>query len=189
MTALTNEEVLQWCTERHLLFDRWQFLHFGPGSTVLEVPFPNVAHKAPPFASLLCELLKEFSPFQSLLLWVKETGIFSDRWDEIGLRQLELERIALGERRSLSDSPGHLFHPKEELDVIGMSVLPMLYGWDAYLIPDSARLFAYISHDEYVHVGFHDPALEPVLMEQCKMWNPQRRVVEFFSAEAGQPDI
>lgn len=182
MTTLTHEDVLQWCTERHLLFDRWQFLHFGPGQNVLELPFPSVAHKAPPFANLLYGLLEEFSPFQSLLFWVKKTGIFSDRWDDIGLRQLELERIAHGEKRSLFDSPGHLFHPEEELDVIGMSVLPMLYGWDAYLIPDSARLFAYISHDEYLQVGFQDPALEPVLMEQCKIWNPQVRGGKFSSA-------
>jgi len=179
MTTLTREEVLEWCTERRLVFDRWQFVHFGPGK-ILELPFPNVAHKTPPLANLLYGLLEEFSPFQSLLFWVKETGIFSDRWDEIGLRQLELERIALGENRSLYESPGHLFRPEEELDVIGMSVLPMLYGWDAYLIPDSARLFAYISHDEYVHVASEDPAILQRLMEECKIWHPQIKAGKYI---------
>lgn len=178
MTTLTHEEVLPWVTERRLVLDRWKFVHFGPGK-VLELPFPNSAYKAPPLANLIYGLLEEFSPFQSLLFWVKETGIFSDRWDEVGLRQLELARIALGEKKNLFESPGHLFRPDEELDVIGMSVLPMLYGWDAYLIPDSARLFAYISHDEYVHVGFEDPSIEPVLLEQCKFWNPQIKASKF----------
>jgi len=179
MTTLTHEEDLQWCTDRQLVLDRRQFVHFGSGKIVLELPFPNLAHRAPPLANLLYGLLEEFSPFQSLLFWVKETGIFSDRWDEIGLRQLELDRIALGEKRNLSESPGHLFRSKEALDVIGVSVLPMLYGWDAYLIPDSAGLFAYISHDEYVQVGFQDPALEPVLMGQYKHWNPHIRTGKF----------
>jgi hypothetical protein len=186
MTTLTREEVLQWCTKQELVLDRSSFVHFSSNERVLRLAFPKLIYRAPVLTNFLYGLLQDGSPFKSLLFWVKQIGIWGDRWDAIGIRQLALERKAKGDERNLYDAPGHIFSAEEELDTIGVSVLPMIYGWDAYLIPDSAEMFVYISHDEYVEIGFKNPALESTLMEQCQEWIPVMKLDKLVPAP---PDL
>jgi hypothetical protein len=81
---------------------------------------------------------------------------------------MNLLRLGLGQRSDLSERPGHLFTRLEEADCVGMSVLPFIYGWDAYLIPTDGQYFAYISHDEYVDVGFPDASQAPAIQKDLQ---------------------
>jgi hypothetical protein len=149
--------------ERGLAFDSHDFLYYQSNDSVARMDFPEAAPKIPMMVNHLCRVLQETFPSE-IMLWIHSTGIWSELADDIGLRQMNLLRLGLGQTSDLAERPGHLFTRMEEADCIGMSVLPFIYGWDAYIIPADGRYFAYISHDEYVEVGFPDTSQAPAML-------------------------
>jgi hypothetical protein len=105
----------------------------------------------------------------------KTTGVWDERLDEIGLTQLRLERRGLGVLDDVFAVPALEFDSDEIDACLGMALLPMVYGWDAYIIPDTADLLVYISHDEYMHLGARSRHLLHTLLEPCRRFSPQWR--------------
>ncbi len=123
-------------------------------------------------AKFMCRVLRETFPSE-MMLWIHSTGIGEEFLDATGLRQMNLLRLGLGETSDVSDRPGHLFTRTEEAECIGMSVVPFLYEWDAYLIPADGRYFVHISHHQNVEVGFPETSQAPAIMEDLTILNPQ----------------
>ena len=97
-------------------------------------------------------------------------GAHSEKTGSIIIDQM---RLAQGEREGLEERPGHIFEPNEVFESHAYLLLPMLFGWDAFLIPEAGDYFVFISHDGVAEVVARtaEKAKEP--RERVKDWNPK----------------
>jgi hypothetical protein len=65
-------------------------------------------------------------------------------------------REAVGERRNLIETPGHLVTPSETDDAVSIISAALLFIWDYYGISSSGRDAFYFSHDEYCYFASRD---------------------------------
>ncbi|HXX20850.1 MAG TPA: hypothetical protein VEJ46_15710 [Candidatus Acidoferrum sp.] len=86
-------------------------------------------------------------PFDECLLWVSLWGVWPSSENSHLFYRL---RETCGERRQLSDAPGHLFLRSESADLATFIGLALLFGWDFYLLTSPAYHLAFGSHDEFV---------------------------------------
>jgi len=93
-------------------------------------------------------------PRQACLLWVTDSGIFSSNENNHLYYRL---RQSYGDTRLLREAPGHLCLDFERPEVVTLVHVCILFGWDAHLIPAVGCGRAFVSHDEWVEIGFDDP--------------------------------
>lgn len=149
---MSTEEIVAWCAEGGIDVGQHRGLSFK-NKRRIEIPFPERLFAAPLILLELVEDLTTRSSSGSLLLWIRDTGIWDERLDQIGLPQLEILNRAT-QTDGNDTSPGYLFDEREIHLCVGAAVLPMLYGWDAYLIPKSREHFLYLSHDEFIGIYY-----------------------------------
>ena len=63
-------------------------------------------------------------------------------------------RQSYGDFRLLHEAPGHYCLAYEQTEVISFVQLSLLFGWDVHLIPTVGYGQAFISHDEWINLGF-----------------------------------
>jgi hypothetical protein len=61
-------------------------------------------------------------------------------------------RESYGERRLLHEAPAQLCQKHEREDLATLIWLALLFGWDAYRLPDSDQLAIFFSHDELLEL-------------------------------------
>ena len=54
----------------------------------------------------------------------------------------------------MDEAPGHLCLDYEQPELISLVQLCILFGWDVHLIPTVGYAQAFISHDEWLTIGF-----------------------------------
>jgi hypothetical protein len=91
-------------------------------------------------------------PFNSCLLWVTEWGVWSSENWHLFYRLRE----SYAERRLLQDAPGHLFLGHETVDLATFIGVALLFGWDFYILPNTAYANLFVSHDGFLHVYTDD---------------------------------
>jgi hypothetical protein len=102
------------------------------------------------------------------LLWALEWGAWPDEeypelWYEI--------REHHGERRPISQAPGHLFAQDEQGLARGMTRLAMLFGWTAFLIPDPASFVVRLDDRELMELAASaETAIADVAGEITELW-------------------
>jgi hypothetical protein len=52
-------------------------------------------------------------------------------------------------------------------------LLPLLFGWDAFLVPKDRDYFIFASHDEVACVVAKNPLAYTKMFQQVLDWNPQ----------------
>jgi len=52
-------------------------------------------------------------------------------------------------------------------------VIPMLFGWDAFLVPERWDYFVFVSHDGVAEVVSRVAEKAQELRERVRDWNPQ----------------
>jgi hypothetical protein len=87
------------------------------------------------------------------LLWVTDWGIFPSNEN---LHAYYRIRQSYGDYRLLCEAPGHLCLDYERPEVVTLIQHCILFGWDVHLIPTAGFGRAFVSHDEYVELGFAD---------------------------------
>ena len=63
--------------------------------------------------------------------------------------------------------------PEELLPFRTILQLPMIIGWDAYLVQKDFDYFVRVSHDSYVHVVSNTPDRHRIMLETVRGWNPK----------------
>jgi hypothetical protein len=86
-------------------------------------------------------------PFDKCLLWVTQWDVWPSNEN---LHLFYRLRESYGERRLLSDAPGHLFLKHEGPDLATFIELAILSGWDCYLLPNLKYASAFLSHDGFL---------------------------------------
>jgi hypothetical protein len=174
MLALTSEEAKVWCTERGLRIDESGCPHF-PDRSKNNVWFvlPNGAHRLPYMVLALMDAevndLDEVTGTEHLL-WITERGIWQNWIESTGLEHFEALRKGFGVFDGLDEKPATVFSDSELRSLIGCAVVPLIYGWDCYIIPSAAQHFAFLSHDEYAGVSTIDDATAARFMDDLKGW-------------------
>ncbi|HEX9282601.1 MAG TPA: hypothetical protein VF912_00320 [Anaeromyxobacter sp.] len=97
-------------------------------------------------------------PRHSCLVWVTDWGIFPSNEN---LHLFYRLRQTYGDTRLLHEAPGHLCLDFESAEVVTLVHLGMLFGWDLHLIPTAGYARAFVSHHQWVEIGFdHDTELQ-----------------------------
>jgi len=171
MRFLTREQARVWCEARSIHVSPSRFLSYGtesPKCLILSVP-----SKASRAIAMAGSLFPTWVPdeFRGALLWLREWGIWDEHTETTGLTALEQLRKAAGEERSLGDAPGELFDANELWKMHAHFVQPLCFGWDAFLIPDQADYFVFLSHDEIICVVARTSTTLNSLKERLHDWD------------------
>ena len=93
-------------------------------------------------------------PREDCLLWMTGFGIWPSSENYHLYYRL---RQSYGDFRLLHEAPGHYCLGYEQPEVISLVQISLLFGWDVHLLPTGGYGHAFISHDEWVQIGFDDP--------------------------------
>ncbi|MBV9656660.1 MAG: hypothetical protein JO295_00995 [Verrucomicrobia bacterium] len=75
-------------------------------------------------------------------------------------------REALGEHRSLIETPGHVVTAAETDDAVSIIATSLLFMWDCYGISSSGCDAFYFSHDEYCYFASRDASLAELVTSE-----------------------
>ena len=112
-------------------------------------------------------------PFDGALLWIRERGVWGDHSENTGAMIVQQMRVARGEKESLEARPGHLFGSEELFEMHSFLVIPLLFGWDTFLIPERQDYFVFVSHDGFADVVSRTVKKADELRGRLRDWNPQ----------------
>lgn len=179
MRFLTDEEAREWCGTQGLKTSSKRFLYYGGGSRCFSVGLEERPARVIALADYLVPTWADV-PFRGALLWIRETGIwgeFSERTAAAIFRQM---RLAAGEARALEERPGHLFSAGEIFEMHSYLVVPTLFGWDAFLVPQGEGYFLFVSHDGVVGVVTRTQEIYQQLYERVADWSPREDSEWYF---------
>jgi hypothetical protein len=170
---LTTKEAKSWCQARGLEVTADRYLHYEPKNpNCFTVGLEEKPSRVIALADYLVPTWDEL-PFEGALLWIRERGIWGDYSENTGASILQQMRLANGENEPLEERPGHLFGPEELVAMHSYFVIPLLFGWDAFLIPESPDYFVFVSHDEVAEVVSRTAEKAEELRGRVLGWNPQ----------------
>jgi hypothetical protein len=158
---LSRQEAKNWCELRGIFADtggRRVSLRYSESQTsCLQTPLDLSAGRLVALAHslLLQDLVEPDAPdFAGVLVWFRDWDIWNESSESVGARVLECIRSGLtqGHAPLLQDGPAHLFTPQEFVDAHALLSVPILFQWDAYVVPESARCFTLVSHDAYARI-------------------------------------
>jgi hypothetical protein len=151
MRLFSPSESAEWCERLQLPLDERR-------KPTRELSFPHRLRSGfpPSFTQLLwfsrC-VESALYPRQTCLLWVTDWGIFPSNEN---LHAYYRFRQSYGDSRLLHEAPGHLCLDYERPEVVTLTHFCILFGWDVHLIPTGGYARGFVSHDEFVELGFSD---------------------------------
>ncbi len=174
MKTLTKNEIGAWCQDRSLIFDERGHLDFQESSHRLSISL----EEKPTAVIALARALPlawdwEKIIFDGALFWIKDSRIWGDLSDPVGETIIQRLRSSSGETDSVERRPGHLFKPSELIEMQAYFIIPLLFGWDAYMVPENRDHFVFVSHDQYVDVVSRTTKAHEELLDALEDWNPQ----------------
>ena len=175
MRLVSKTDCLNWCRQRGIGISEYDHLYYERApihSLVFDLPSRGL--EVIGLSNVLSTNL-EGEGYSGSLLWLKAWGIWSEDYEEVGLRLFE--RLISGPegQATLPDSPGQLFDKNESTDQRAALTVPMLFQWDAYLVPDHGRYVVFVSHDEYVDVVAKTAVELDRLFGELHAWNPTKK--------------
>jgi len=152
--ALSEQEVLEWCTARGIeVTSSGRFLLANQGHRTMALAVPTEPARRVALACALLLLDSESgddSEFQGSLFCVTDSDIWSPTLDKVG--QLILH--SLGPIRAGTEAAdSYLMSSDELITAQALVSIPLLFEWDAYLLPVSANFLIFISHDGPVEIS------------------------------------
>lgn len=173
MRFLTKDEAKSWCQARGLKVTADRFLRYEPdNSHCFTVGLGEKPSRVIALADYLVPTWEDV-PFQGALLWIRERGVWGDYSENVGAMIVQQMRLAKGESEPLEVSPGHLFGPDELFEIHSYFVVPLLFGWDAFVVPENGDYFVFVSHDGVAEVVARTAASAKELRNRVEDWKPQ----------------
>jgi hypothetical protein len=173
MTFLTPEEIREWCVARGLKVTADQYLHYEvENPNCFTIGLEDKSSRVIALADYLVPTWKDV-PYEGALLWIRERGVWGDFSENTGAVVIQQMRLAKGETKPLEKSPGHLFGPEEPFEMHSYFVIPLLFGWDAFLVPEGKDYFLFVSHDGVVGVVCRTQETYEELFHRVRAWKPR----------------
>jgi hypothetical protein len=113
--------------------------------------------------------------FSGALLWMTDWGIWSEESERPALRMWSQMRAGYGTKTELLSAPGHLFGSTEFIDLHAFFLLPILFQWDAYLVPNRGDYFIFVSHDGVIYTVARTVEVRDKLFGDYEYWKPLKR--------------
>jgi hypothetical protein len=107
------------------------------------------------------------------LLWITQWGIWQNWVESTGLEHFAALRRGFGIFDGLAEKPARVFSNSEMKSLINCAVVPLVFGWDCFIIPSAAQHFAFLSHDRYIGVSTIDEATALHFIEELKGWGAE----------------
>jgi hypothetical protein len=169
----TTEEAKSWCQARGLKATADRYLHYEPESPhCFTIGLDDKPSRVIALADYLVPTWEDV-PFEGALLWIRERGIWGDFSENTGDMIVQQMRLAKGETEPLEKRPGHLFGREELFEMHSYFVMPLLFGWDAFLVPEGKDYFLFVSHDGVVGVVCRTQETYEELFHRARDWNPR----------------
>ncbi len=163
MRFLTPIEWQSWCAARQIPLREAGWIRPDIGANHFHIA--NVPYRADSGAkvSMARTLFSLIAPAPEILLLVDDWAV----WPASQHMPLFTRfREALGERRGLIESPGHLVAASEADDAVSIIATSLLFIWDCYGISSSGRDAFYISHDEFCYFASRDESVVARVAQQ-----------------------
>jgi hypothetical protein len=156
MRFLTPTEWQAWCGEHRVPLNQDWTRH--PSITaehyyVVDLPYPKDSGAK---VNLARRLLKLVPPESETLLLLADWAVFPSCQH---MPLFTRFREALGERRPLIETPGHIFTSADHEDAVSIVAMSLLFIWDCYGISASGRDAFYLSHDEFCYFASRDASV------------------------------
>jgi hypothetical protein len=153
MRFLDVGECAEWCERSEVVLDeRRRPTRKLPQPHRLRCGFPASFTQLLWFSRAIESALQ---PRETCLLWVTDWGIFPSNENQHLYYRL---RQSYGDFRLLREAPGHLCLDFERPETVTLIYLCVLFGWDVHLIPSVGYGRAFVSHDEWIELGFDGTA-------------------------------
>lgn len=173
MEFFTGEQVRVWCSARGLEINESRFLNYGTENLCcFSISVEEKASRVIALADYLVPTWPDV-PFAGALLWIRERGVGSDFSENAGAMMLQQMRKANGATKPLGDFPGQLFAADELVEFHSYFLLPLLFGWDAFVVPEGEDYFLFVSHDGIVEVVSRRTETLEELRQRVSDWNPK----------------
>ena len=109
-----------------------------------------------------------------VLLWFTDWGMWNEIHERAGAYIIQQMRAACGEHHPLIKTPGQVFERSEATALQSFLVLPVLFSWDANLVPENGEYFVFVCHDEPIYVVSRTQQTHDRLLKDLQIWNPQK---------------
>jgi hypothetical protein len=173
MKFLTLEEVRKCCESYGIKITSNRFLKYETENpTCLSIGLEEKPSRVIALADYLVPTWDEI-PFRGALLWIRSWDVWGDFSEKTASMIIQQMRLARGGTEALADRPGHQFGFAELFEMHSFFVIPLLFGWDAFLIPDGGDYFLFVSHDGVVEVVSRTPQMLDELRHRLRDWNPK----------------
>jgi hypothetical protein len=153
--ALARAEAGKWCSERGLtvrMDGAIRLSYDGGHGLCLEIAIPGDARRLLALGYVLLTTgLEQEAAFPGALVWVREWDIWSASFERVGWRLVEALRRT-NSPPSIRDAPAQLFEGGEFVDAQAFLLQPMVFQWDAYLVPHAGDFFVLLGHHQRAQV-------------------------------------
>ncbi len=172
MRFVTTEKATSWCKARGLRVTTDRYLNYVKGGPhCFTLPLGDKPSRLITLADYLIPTWKDF-PFKGALLWIREREIWDDFSEKTGAMILQQMRLGSGEKEPIEKTPAHLFGPDEIFEMQSYFMVPLLFAWDAFLIPDGHDYFIFVSHDGVAEVVSQNAETHAQIRSRVSNWNP-----------------
>lgn len=174
MKFLSNDEVVKWCRAHQLKMDSRPDLFYEDDKVHRFV----VVYEHIPASRVIALAMYLASPWENEsfgggLLWIRDWGMGTDHFEDTASMIIRQMRLSKGETRPMWESPGFLFSTDELYEMHSYLLLPMLFGWDAYLVLEGKDYFVFVSRDGRVGVDCHSRSTYEKKFDEVKGWGPK----------------
>jgi hypothetical protein len=159
MQNFAHTQVVAWCREHGITISADGGLERTPQARFqIRLELPSQPYKLPWFAKDLVGLTFLNSTAETLL-WIYGLGIWTEEMEAVGIEYFDRLASTQEQGSRLTEFPGRLIHASENNLALMLTLFPLIFGWDSYLIGATSDPIVFISHDEFVQVDISDPAV------------------------------
>lgn len=187
MTFLETIDCEKWCKDRGIDVFGSQLLSFTPPDQFygIKVKIPSYVRDRLSIAYTLLAPIEEENG--ESLLWFRRWNIWSESSEHYAMKIWQALRTVNGEKRMFQETPGHVFSKANFIDLQAFFSIPILFRWDAYLVPSHGEHFVFLSHDEVIYVISKTFQIHEKLLEYLKYWSPETGVPFYLQDSTNKP--
>ena len=104
------------------------------------------------------------------LLWLHDWSIWDNHTLPIGVGQFDHLRLGYGLTASIDQEPAMVFEGTEMGPLISFALIPLVFGWDFYIIPTSGNYFVFGCHHDWIGFSARNEAVESTLALTLPQW-------------------
>lgn len=108
------------------------------------------------------------------LLWLHDWSMWGDLMTSIGVDLFDRLRLGYGLDATMDQEPAMIFTGSEIGALISFALIPLVFGWDFYIIPASVEHLMFGCHDSWIGFSGKDEDVEAALVSRLKRWQPER---------------